>query len=206
MPALRRSWTWWWASISSASITGCCSPTRRSPWRSLPTLDILEELHTLLGHRLSLNHLAEKTLGEKKTGDGLLALELYAARQMGGVGILLPPGRAAHPPPLRVRGAITATCSTSTARATWCGCRSPGTNPGSSPKSKWGLNKVHETCSRKRNSQPSANKKLYLACAATRSFLKHYCLGCPSLPLGKSSLKNFCSTSKLPLATSISSI
>jgi DEAD/DEAH box helicase domain-containing protein len=45
----------------------------------LPTLDILEEVHTLLGHRLSLNHLAEKTLGEKKTGDGLLALELYAA-------------------------------------------------------------------------------------------------------------------------------
>jgi DEAD/DEAH box helicase domain-containing protein len=45
----------------------------------LPTLDILEEVHTLLGHRLSLNHLAEKTLGEQKTGDGLLALELYAA-------------------------------------------------------------------------------------------------------------------------------
>jgi DEAD/DEAH box helicase domain-containing protein len=45
----------------------------------LPTLDILEEVHTLLGHRLSLNHLAERTLGEKKSGDGLLALELYAA-------------------------------------------------------------------------------------------------------------------------------
>jgi DEAD/DEAH box helicase domain-containing protein len=46
---------------------------------ALPTLDILEEVQALLGHRLSLNHLAEKTLGEKKTGDGLLALELYAA-------------------------------------------------------------------------------------------------------------------------------
>jgi DEAD/DEAH box helicase domain-containing protein len=45
----------------------------------LPTLDILEEVQALLGHRLSLNHLAEKTLGEQKTGDGLLALELYAA-------------------------------------------------------------------------------------------------------------------------------
>jgi DEAD/DEAH box helicase domain-containing protein len=45
----------------------------------VPTLDILEEVNALLGHRLSLNHLAEKTLGEKKTGDGLLALELYAA-------------------------------------------------------------------------------------------------------------------------------
>jgi len=46
---------------------------------SLPTLDILEEVNDILGHRLSLNHLAEKTLGEAKTGDGLLALELYAA-------------------------------------------------------------------------------------------------------------------------------
>jgi DEAD/DEAH box helicase domain-containing protein len=45
----------------------------------LPTLDIFEEVYTFLGHRLSLGHLAEKTLGEKKTGDGLLALELYAA-------------------------------------------------------------------------------------------------------------------------------
>jgi DEAD/DEAH box helicase domain-containing protein len=45
----------------------------------VPTLDILEEVHNFLGHRLSLNHLAEKTLEEKKSGDGLLALELYAA-------------------------------------------------------------------------------------------------------------------------------
>ena len=44
---------------------------------TLPTLDILEEIHHFLGHRLSLGHLAEATLGEKKTGDGLLALELY---------------------------------------------------------------------------------------------------------------------------------
>jgi DEAD/DEAH box helicase domain-containing protein len=46
---------------------------------ALPTLDILEEVQILLGHRLSLGHLAEHTLGEAKTGDGLLALELYAA-------------------------------------------------------------------------------------------------------------------------------
>ncbi len=45
----------------------------------LPTFDILEELHAILGHRISLGHLAEKTLGEAKTGDGLLALEYYAA-------------------------------------------------------------------------------------------------------------------------------
>ena len=48
---------------------------------SLPTLDILEEVQKNLGHRLSLGHLAEKTLGEQKTGDGLLALELFAAGQ-----------------------------------------------------------------------------------------------------------------------------
>jgi DEAD/DEAH box helicase domain-containing protein len=46
---------------------------------ALPTLDILEEIQALLGHRLSLGHLAEKTLGEAKTGNGLLALEFYAA-------------------------------------------------------------------------------------------------------------------------------
>jgi DEAD/DEAH box helicase domain-containing protein len=44
---------------------------------SLPTLDILEELHNLLGFRLSLGHLTDKTLGESKTGNGLLALEHY---------------------------------------------------------------------------------------------------------------------------------
>jgi DEAD/DEAH box helicase domain-containing protein len=54
-------------------------PYTSVPLAELPTFDILEEVHTLLGHRLSLNHLAEKTLGEKKSGDGLLALELYAA-------------------------------------------------------------------------------------------------------------------------------
>ena len=37
---------------------------------ALPTLDIMEEVQNNLGHRLSLGHLAEKTLGEQKTGDG----------------------------------------------------------------------------------------------------------------------------------------
>ena len=46
---------------------------------ALPTLDILEELHNLLGFRLSLGHLTDKTLGESKTGNGLLALEHYRA-------------------------------------------------------------------------------------------------------------------------------
>jgi DEAD/DEAH box helicase domain-containing protein len=44
----------------------------------VPTLDILEEVYAALGARRSLNHLAEHTLGEQKTGDGLLALELFA--------------------------------------------------------------------------------------------------------------------------------
>jgi DEAD/DEAH box helicase domain-containing protein len=44
---------------------------------ALPTLDILEEINLLLGHRLSLNHLAEKTLNAAKSGDGLLALQLF---------------------------------------------------------------------------------------------------------------------------------
>jgi len=49
------------------------------PLASLPTLDILEDIQKILGFRLSLGHLAEMTLGEKKTGNGLLALELYKA-------------------------------------------------------------------------------------------------------------------------------
>jgi DEAD/DEAH box helicase domain-containing protein len=46
-------------------------------FRSLPTLDILEEVHNHLGYRLSLNHLAHVTLGSEKTGDGLQALRWW---------------------------------------------------------------------------------------------------------------------------------
>lgn len=52
-------------------------PYTNIPLDNLPTLDILEELHSFLGFRLSLDHLAEATLGRKKTGNGLLALEFY---------------------------------------------------------------------------------------------------------------------------------
>ncbi|MEA3547426.1 MAG: DEAD/DEAH box helicase [Thermodesulfobacteriota bacterium] len=44
---------------------------------SLPTLDILEEVKNRLGYRLSLDRLAENTLGVKKSGDGLQALKWY---------------------------------------------------------------------------------------------------------------------------------
>ncbi len=43
----------------------------------LPTLDLLEEIHNYLGYRLSLNRLAEQTLGSQKTADGLQALAWY---------------------------------------------------------------------------------------------------------------------------------
>ncbi len=45
--------------------------------RQLETLDILEELHGFLGYRLSLDHLAKITLGTRKSGDGLQALEWW---------------------------------------------------------------------------------------------------------------------------------
>ena len=44
---------------------------------SLPTLDILEEVHKRLGYRLSLDHLASITLGAKKSANGLMALKWW---------------------------------------------------------------------------------------------------------------------------------
>lgn len=43
----------------------------------LPNLDLLEEVHNLLGYRLSLNGLAEQTLGVSKSSDGLQSLRWY---------------------------------------------------------------------------------------------------------------------------------
>ncbi|MGE4560128.1 MAG: ribonuclease H-like domain-containing protein, partial [Desulfobulbus sp.] len=42
-----------------------------------PTVDILEHVKHRLGYRLSLNNLAENTLGIKKSADGLMALKWY---------------------------------------------------------------------------------------------------------------------------------
>ena len=42
-----------------------------------PTLDILEVVKNQLGYRLSLNNLAENTLGVQKSADGLMALKWY---------------------------------------------------------------------------------------------------------------------------------
>lgn len=43
----------------------------------LPTLDLLEEIHSYLGYRLSLNRLAEQTLGTNKSANGLQALAWF---------------------------------------------------------------------------------------------------------------------------------
>jgi DEAD/DEAH box helicase domain-containing protein len=40
----------------------------------LPTLDLLQIISNQLGFRLSLNHLANATLGAQKSADGLMAL------------------------------------------------------------------------------------------------------------------------------------
>jgi len=44
---------------------------------ALPTLDILEDVHARLGYRLSLDHLAEVTLGARKSASGLQALKWW---------------------------------------------------------------------------------------------------------------------------------
>jgi DEAD/DEAH box helicase domain-containing protein len=44
---------------------------------TLPTFDLLENIYQRLGHRLSLDHLAQHTLGRGKSGDGLQSLEWF---------------------------------------------------------------------------------------------------------------------------------
>ena len=43
--------------------------------RFLPTLDLLEDLHSRLGFRVGMGHLAQETLGTGKSADGLQSLE-----------------------------------------------------------------------------------------------------------------------------------
>ncbi|RUM33563.1 MAG: DEAD/DEAH box helicase [Desulfobulbus sp.] len=49
---------------------------------TLPSLDILEEIANQLGYRLSLDRLAEHTLGVKKSADGLQALKWFKQGQI----------------------------------------------------------------------------------------------------------------------------
>jgi DEAD/DEAH box helicase domain-containing protein len=48
-------------------------------YQSLPALDLLERIYQRLGFRLSLGHLAQETLGERKVGDGLQSLAWFKA-------------------------------------------------------------------------------------------------------------------------------
>ncbi|OGO49776.1 MAG: hypothetical protein A2Z30_05785 [Chloroflexi bacterium RBG_16_64_43] len=48
----------------------------------LPTIDLLEHLHRRLGFRLSLDSVAEATLGEAKSGEGTLAVQWYRAGEI----------------------------------------------------------------------------------------------------------------------------
>lgn len=43
----------------------------------IPSLDLMEDLERVLGHRVSLDACAEATLGEKKSGDGLQAIRWF---------------------------------------------------------------------------------------------------------------------------------
>lgn len=48
---------------------------------TLPVLDIMEELVKVLGHRVSLDSVAQATLGAGKTGHGLDAIKYYRSGQ-----------------------------------------------------------------------------------------------------------------------------
>ncbi|MGA3083911.1 MAG: DEAD/DEAH box helicase [Thermodesulfobacteriota bacterium] len=50
-------------------------------FNSLPTLDLLEDVFSCLGFRLSLDHLGQKTLGTPKSGDGLMAVQWFRERK-----------------------------------------------------------------------------------------------------------------------------
>jgi DEAD/DEAH box helicase domain-containing protein len=52
---------------------------RPMDYAALPALDMLEEIHSTLGFRLSLNHLAQESLGAPKLADGLQSLAWWKA-------------------------------------------------------------------------------------------------------------------------------
>ncbi|MBI2080827.1 MAG: DEAD/DEAH box helicase, partial [candidate division NC10 bacterium] len=61
---------------------GVLQPYAAFDLRTLPTLDMLEQVHSRLGFRLPLGHLAEETLGTTKTGDGLQSLVWWKAGEV----------------------------------------------------------------------------------------------------------------------------
>lgn len=51
-------------------------------FNTLPTFDMLEDIHGRLGFRLGLDHLAQETLNKGKTADGLQAVEWFRQKEM----------------------------------------------------------------------------------------------------------------------------
>jgi DEAD/DEAH box helicase domain-containing protein len=51
-------------------------------FKTIPTFDILEDVHKRLGFRLGLDSLASETLGAGKSADGLQALEWFRQGEM----------------------------------------------------------------------------------------------------------------------------
>ena len=49
---------------------------------SIPTLDLLQDIHRTLGFRLSLDSIAEASLGTSKSADGLKAVEWFRAGEL----------------------------------------------------------------------------------------------------------------------------
>ena len=57
-------------------------PYLQIPLQKFKTTDILEDIKTAIGHRVSLNNVAKATLNSQKSGDGLEAIQLYRNGQI----------------------------------------------------------------------------------------------------------------------------
>ncbi len=57
-------------------------PYLKIPLQKIKTLDIMDEIKNILGHRVSLNSVSKATLNEGKNGDGLEAIRLYKAGEI----------------------------------------------------------------------------------------------------------------------------
>jgi DEAD/DEAH box helicase domain-containing protein len=62
---------------------GVLQPYTKHALRSLPSLDMLEEVTRTLGHRLKLDTLGKATLNAAKSGDGLQAVQWYREGKVG---------------------------------------------------------------------------------------------------------------------------
>ncbi len=95
-------------------------PYTKARLAELPTLDILEEVYTTLGTRLSLNHLAEKTLERRRAATA--SWPWNSSPQASGRSWTLTAARTwSLPIGSSSSGPNMVTSSTSIARAAWCG-------------------------------------------------------------------------------------